>query len=173
MTSKTSHKKQPKKRPASVGRKKAVLRGVEDLDSRVTIVKEVASTGSFIVKGLFVVGIVFGGGYLLINGFRNRFKPMPENSNWPVSNITKADAEARADQIDGAIGLLSGNFETIQNAFSHPSGLNGNAFVRIYNAFGNRKSTLLGSEMNLKEWLDDQLSDFQREQIRTITYGII
>lgn len=126
-------------------------------------------TFPFILKGLFVLGV----GYLIFRGYKNRFIKKPENNNYPIANITLAEAESRANTIYGAVGIFSGDFDTIVNAFSHPQGLNYNALIRIYNAFGNRKSTYLSSEMNLSEWLSDQLNSYQLQQISTITSGVI
>lgn len=148
----------------SLASSKEGLRGIEDLDPRVTVIKETASVIPFIIK----TGIICGIGFFIYKSYTNRFVKFKENNNYPVANITLAQAESRANTIDQSVGTFSGDFDAIANAIS---GLNYNGFVRVYNAFGNRKSTFLGSEMNLIEWLRDQLDDYQFSQISLLLNG--
>jgi hypothetical protein len=168
MTKQTLKNPSKKTRLAS-SKTKAGLRGLVDIDPKVTVVKEAASLIPFLGKVLIISGVV----YLVVRSYKNRFIPKKENANYPVANITLSEAESRANSIYGSVGIFSGDFDTIVNAFSHPNGLNYNSFIRIYNAFGNRKSTYFSGEMNLSEWLADQLNDYQLSQISAITYGIL
>lgn len=168
MKTKNTKKKPSKKVIVANGKTKA-LRGVEDLDPRITVIKESASLIPFIGKTIIILGVA----YLIVRSYKKRFIKKPENSNYPIANITLAEAETRADKIESSIGIFSGEFDEIVDAFSNNPPLNYNAFIRIYNAFGNRKSTFFQEEMNLTEWLGDQLNDYQKKQISTLTYGII
>lgn len=165
MKTKSTSKKPLKKSSVAKG-KKGALRGA---DIRQSVIEQSTSVIPFVLKTLFVIGV----GYWGIRMYKNRFKERPEISDYEDANITVPEAESRADAIFGAIGIFLGDFDTIVNAFSHPQGLNYNAYIRIYNAFGKRKSTYLQKEMNLTEWFSDKLSDYQKQQIATLTSGVI
>jgi hypothetical protein len=85
----------------------------------------------FIIKTLFVLGI----GYFAYTKWTNRFVKRKYNSNYPDSNISDAQAEARANSIADSIKWFSNDYDNVELQLS---GLNYNGFIKLYNAFGNR-----------------------------------
>jgi len=53
------------------------------------------------------------------------------------------------------------------------AGLNYNGWVKVYNSFGNKKgANILGDDMNLVEWLNDQFSEDQLQELRFVLSGV-
>jgi hypothetical protein len=122
------------------------------------------STIPFIVKTLFVLAI-FGFAYYKIT---NRFKALSENANYPTSNITEGQATTKADAIFEAMYGIGSNFDIVAYNIA---GLNYNAWVKLYNAFGERRGSDL-QKGNLVEWLNDQFSNYELEQLRFLVSNV-
>lgn len=122
------------------------------------------STVPFIVKTLFVLGA----GAFIWYKISNRFVSIKENSNYPASNITDGQAKTKADAIFNAMYGIGANFDIVAYNLN---GLNYNAWVKVYNAFGDRR----GSDFqkgNLVEWLTDQFSEYELEQLRFLVPNV-
>ena len=135
-----------------------------DLDPRVKVIEQTASVIPFLIKTIVICGI----GYYVYYKFTNRFVKMKENSKYPVANLTMAQAKARAESIYGSITLFGNDF---QNVATQLNQVNYNGFVRIYNAFGEHTGTLLGGDLDLIEWIHNQFTDYEIEQISFLTSG--
>ncbi|MEN2415537.1 hypothetical protein [Flavobacterium mesophilum] len=114
----------------------------------------------FLIKTIVVLGL----GYFVYYKYTNRFIKRKENSSYPTANVSLAQAKARADAIYSSIGWVSNDFE---NVASQLTGLNYNGFVRVYNAFGHRRGTLLAGELTLEEWIYNQ---FTKDQIQQLSF---
>lgn len=133
-------------------------------DPRVTVIEQTASVIPWLIK-FAVVGTV---GYFVYRAYTNRFENLKENKNYAPSNITEAQAETRADAIYASIGWFTNDFENVKAQFV---GLNYNAIIKLYNAFGKQTGTLLGGELNLFEWCKNQFDSEEMAQLRFITGG--
>lgn len=165
--SNTTHSKSVKpqahKRPVS---QREGLNGiVPGSEESVRVVGATADLGVWLIKFLVVGGVV----WFVYNKFTNRFISMKEESKYPPANVTKAQAQARADAIYSSIKWFSNSFD---QAVSSLSGLNYNGFVRVFNAFGTKRGTLFGGEKNLIEWLKDQFSEEEVQQLSFLTNGV-
>lgn len=118
----------------------------------------------FLIKLFAVLGV----SYYAYSKYTDRFVKRKENSSFPVSNISYAQAKSRADAIYGSIGLMSNDFDNVARQIS---GLNYNGFVRLYNAFGHKKGTFFGGELNLEEWCFDQFTPYQVQQLSFLLGG--
>lgn len=150
---------------------RAGLHGVEDLDPRVTVVKEVATKGSDLAVWLIKLGVVLGLGYWGYKSFTNRFISLKPNSKYPKSNISEAEASTRANAIASSLAFFdyTGNeFETASQAIS---GLNYNGFIALYNAFGQQSGHLFAGKLNLIEWINDQFTATQIQQLSFLLGG--
>jgi hypothetical protein len=134
---------------------------VKVVDTTADIAKE---TLPFILKGLFVLGVT----YYVVTTYTNRFKKMNENPNYPKSNISEAQAKARAGAIGSSISLMGNSFDTVANSLT---GLNYNAFVKVYNAFGHQKGTFFSGDLDLIEWLRNQFDDYEIQQLSFLLNG--
>lgn len=108
---------------------------------------------------------------LVVVGYRiytNRFVNIKESSSEPPANISMAQAKTRADSIAGSISNFSNDFKNVSTQLT---GLNYNGFVRVYNAFGHHRGTLLGGDLNLIEWLQNQFNSFQMKQLSFLLNG--
>lgn len=142
------------------------LQGVEDLDPRVTVVKETASVIPFLIKTTVLLGI----GYVAYRAWTIRFVPMKENKNYAVSNVTSAQASSRADAIYNSTGLFSDDFNAVAQALA---GLNYNGFVKVYNAFGSRgKIMFVTSGDNMIEFIKSKFSDYEVQQLSMLLNGV-
>jgi hypothetical protein len=129
-----------------------------------TLVQQGASALPFVIKMLFVTGLAVVG----YNLYTNRFKEFKENSSLAPANVSFAQAKGRADSIGKSIGLVSNDFENVSKQLA---GLNYNGFVRVYNAFGQQRGTLLGGDLNLIEWIENQFNSYQKEQLSFLLGG--
>lgn len=134
------------------------------IDTQTEIVKQTASIIPFLVKTAVVCGI----GYYVYYRFTTRFISLKENSKFPTGNVTLAQAKSRADSIKGSIGWVSNDFN---NVADNLQGLNYNGFIRVYNAFGQQTGTLLGGDLNLIEWIQNQFTQYQVEQLSSLLNG--
>lgn len=150
----------------SLASSKEGLRGIEDIDPRVTIIKETASVIPFIIK----TGIVCGLLYFVYDSYTDRFIKKKEVNNYPLANISLSQAQSIADNIYASIGIFSNDFDTVRDSLS---GLNYNALVRLYNAFGHKTGTFLSGDLDFLEWLKNQFNDEQIEELEFITNGVL
>lgn len=158
---KISTKKTSRSKASSASVRRAKLNAS---DPRVTVIEQTASVIPWLIK-FAVVGTV---GFLIYRAYTKRFEKLKENKNYPASNISDAQAETRADAIYSSIGWFSNDFEHVKTQFV---GLNYNAIIKIYNAFGKQTGTLLGGELNLFEWCKNQFNSDQISQLRFVTGG--
>lgn len=141
------------------------LTGIEDLDPRATVVKQTASVIPFLIKTAVICGI----GYYVYYRFTNRFVKLRENSNYPVANVTIAQAKTRADAIAGSIGWFSNSFDAVADSLA---GLNYNGFIRVYNEFGEHSGTLFAGDLNLIEWIKNQFTEDEILQLSSLQNGV-
>jgi hypothetical protein len=134
------------------------------IDTQTEIVKQTASIIPFLVKTAVVCGI----GYYVYYRFTNRFVSLKENSKFPTGNVTLAQAKSRADSIKGSISWTGNDFN---NVADNLQGLNYNGFIRVYNAFGQQTGTLLGGDLNLIEWIQNQFTKYEVEQLSSLLNG--
>jgi hypothetical protein len=128
------------------------------------VVEKSAEAIPFLIKFSAVLAVAYFG----YSAYTNRFVKLKENSNYTGSNVSYAQAKARADAIYGSIGIISNDFDNVSKQLV---GLNYNGFVRVYNAFGHKKGTLLGGDLNLIEWLQNQFSSYQIQQLSFLLGG--
>lgn len=100
----------------------------------------------------------------------NQFEPKPEESAYPMANITLSQAQDRANALFQAmVGPGNNLVQVAQNL----QGLNYNAYIRVYNAFGKKQGSIpFSKEMNLTEWIIDEFSDTDLSYLRGIIGGI-
>jgi hypothetical protein len=122
------------------------------------------NTLPFIIKTIFILGV----GYLVYAKYTNRFVKLQEKSSYPKSNVSDAQAKGRAASIAGSITLFGNSFDTVSESLS---GLNYNGFVRVYNAFGHQTGTYLAGDLDLIEWLRNQFTDYQMQQLSFLLNG--
>lgn len=147
---------------------KAGLKGVEL--PQTTVVREVASGGTDLVVWLVKLAVVGGIGYWAYGKFTNRFVALKTNKNYPIANVSDAQAKTRADAIASSEVTFDfgSEFETVS---SNLAGLNYNGFIKVYNAFGKQRGTWLAGEMNLIEWLQDQFNKEHLAQLSSLLGG--
>lgn len=129
-----------------------------------TLVQQSASALPFLIKLAAITGLVVVG-YRM---YTNRFVKFKENSTLAPANVSFAQAKGKADSIGKSIGLFSNDFENVSKQLS---GLNYNGFVRVYNAFGQQRGTLLAGELNLIEWIENQFNTYQKQQLSFLLGG--
>lgn len=125
------------------------------------VVRQTASVIPFIIKTVIVLGI----GYGVYRAWSNRFVKKQEISRYGKANITDAQAEAKAEAVYASVDWFSGDFENLRDQFIN---LNYNAVIKVYNAFGKRTGRLLSGEVDLFEFLQQQLNASQLMQLRVL-----
>ena len=138
--------------------KRGKLNGINPSEE---VVRQTASVIPFIIKTVIILGV----GYGIYRAYTNRFVKKKEISRYGAANITDAQAEAKAEAIFASIGWISGDFENIRDQFVD---LNYNAVIKVYNAFGKRRGRLLSGEVDLFEFLQQQLNASQLMQLRVL-----
>ncbi|WP_445718009.1 hypothetical protein [Flavobacterium sp.] len=129
-------------------------------DNQKAVVQATASVIPFLIKTIVIVG----GGLYLYYRFTNRFISLKENPNYPVSNITNNQAQTKAESIYNAMLGFGNGFEIVK---TNIAGLNYNAFIKVYNAFGNRQGSIpFSDKMNMVEWFTDQFDESELNQLR-------
>lgn len=128
------------------------------------VVEKGAESIPFLINTSFILLVGFFG----IRAFMNRFKKKDEIAEFGPANITYGQAKSRADAIYGSISTFSNDFDTVSKNIA---GLNYNGFIRVYNAFGQKKGTLLGGDLNLEEWCSNQFSSYQMQQLSFLLGG--
>ncbi|AOZ99596.1 hypothetical protein [Flavobacterium commune] len=121
-----------------------------------------------VIPFLIKTAVFLGLGYWAYNKYTNRFVKRKENTSYPAANISLAQAQSRADAIYSSLGWVSNDFDNVSRQLT---GLNYNGFVRVYNAFGHRRGTLLKGQLNLEEWCYDQFTDYQVQQLSFLLGG--
>ncbi|MFV5702191.1 hypothetical protein ACM55F_09995 [Flavobacterium sp. XS2P12] len=146
-----------KKKVSKLGNPVAIVAGAK-------VVEKSAEAIPFLIKLFAVCGL----GYYIYNKYTDRFVKIKENSSYAAANVSYAQAKGKADAINGSIGIVSNDFDTV---YKQLAGLNYNGFVRVYNAFGHKKGTLLGGDLNLIEWLQNQFNSYQLQQLSFLLGG--
>lgn len=122
--------------------------------------KSAFALGAKVGVVLLVLGIAY---YKIFKGFQK----IKEDPSYTPANISVTSAKARAEAIYTALLGFGANYATVENKLT---GLNHNGFIRLYNEFGERRSSVL-SKMNLVEWLQDQLSEDDIVKLRFLIKG--
>ncbi|PWA09515.1 hypothetical protein [Flavobacterium laiguense] len=108
-------------------------------------------------------GLCFFAYYKIFMGFKKR----EEDNRYKPSKISTLEAKARAEAIYTAMMGFGANYATVEKNLT---GLNYNGFIRLYNAFGERRSSTL-SKMDLVEWLQDQFKEEDISKLRFLIQG--
>lgn len=137
------------------------------IESKAELTKQAASALPFVIKTLFVFGIL----YIGYSSFTKRFKSIAYNMSSPDPSITEGQAQTRANALYEAMRGVGANFNTV---ITNLSGLNYNGWVRLYNAFGKRKPSVpFSDDMDLVEWLLSEFSGSELAQIRFLLPGVL
>ncbi|WP_163398155.1 hypothetical protein [Flavobacterium fluviatile] len=131
---------------------------------QVALIEKAAEKTFDVIPFLIKTTVILGLGWFAYYKFTNRFVKRKENSSYPAANVSIAQAKSRADAIYSSIGWVSNDFE---NVASQLTGLNYNGFVRVYNAFGHKRGTLLAGDLTLEEWIYNQ---FSKEQVQQLSF---
>lgn len=134
------------------------------IDTGSTIIEKSAETIPFLIKFAVFAGV----GYFVYKTYTNRFVKKKEISSYPEANVSYAQAQSRADAIYSSIGWVSNDFANVSRQLS---GLNYNGFIRVFNAFGHRRGTLLGGQLNLEEWCANQFTSYEVQQLSFLLGG--
>lgn len=130
------------------------------IGSTVRMAEKSVNTIGTVVKVL----LVLAGGYVLYTIVDKRYKKVGQNSAWPAPNITEGQARAKANAIYEAMYGIGADFEAVKTQLA---GLNYNAWVMVQNEFGKRGGlNPLGADMDIVEWLTDQFSNSQLDELR-------
>lgn len=146
-----------KNQKSKLGNPVALVAGVK-------VVEKSAEAIPFLIKSIFVLTV----GYFGYRAYTNRFTKKKENSTYAPSNVSYAQAKSRADAIYGSISTFSNDFDTVAKNIA---GLNYNGFIRVYNAFKQKRGTLFGGDLNLEEWCSNQFSSYQMQQLSFLLGG--
>ena len=122
--------------------------------------KSAFALGAKVGVVLLVLGIAY---YKIFKGFQK----IKEDPSYTPANISVTSAKARAESIYTALLGFGANYDTVE---AKRTGLNHNGFIRLYNEFGERRSSVL-SKMNLVEWLQDQLNQDEIIKLRFLIKG--
>ena len=128
------------------------------INSQVAMAQKTMKVIPYVLGGLAAVGVT----YFAWRAWQNRFISLGQNNNLEPANVSDGQAKTKADAIYEAMYGVGANYGVVR---ANLVGLNYNGWVKVYNAFGKRK-TLLQSEMNLAEWLIDQFSNSKLEELR-------
>lgn len=146
-----------KKKVSKLGNPAAIAVGAK-------VIEKSTEAIPFLIRIFTVGGLI----YLAYTKYTDRFVKKKENSAKHPSNISYAQAKSRADAIYGSIGIISNDFDNVARQLSQ---LNHNGFIRVYNAFGHKKGTLSGGDLNLEEWCHNQFSSYQVQQLSFLLGG--
>lgn len=111
------------------------------------------------------VGVICLGAYILYKKVIPSFEKKQENSNYRPSNITSQGAAIRAENIYRAMYGPGDNFNKV---VTNLKGINYNGYVKLYNAFGERRG-LDFKKQNLEEWFYDQFTESEIKQLKFLT----
>ncbi len=132
--------------------------------------QDTISTTFKVVKWGLIILAVGGVSYAGYKIYKGRFVKMAQSRNQPASNITASEARLKADNLYNAMYGFGANYDLVK---AQLLGLNYNAFVMVYNAFGKRPSkgenlnplnifSFGNNGMTLTEWLLDQFKSSSR-----------
>lgn len=107
-----------------------------------------AKRGVKIVFTLGTIIAVFVVGKIVYNKYF-RFTKLKQNKDYTPANITEIEAEQRANALETALQGVGSDFKAVEKNLSN---INRNAFVLIYNAFGERRGYDL-KKLTLIDWL--------------------
>lgn len=123
----------------------------------------------FSPTGFTVLKIALVGGILTLAYFKifKGFQQIQDDKRYKPSNINVTQAKARSEAIYTALLGFGANYNTVENNLT---GLNHNGFIKVYNEFGERRSSTL-VKMNLVEWLQDQFNETEIAKLRFLIKG--
>ena len=144
--------------------------GQNALTKSTEITANAANKGIDLLSWGIKLAVLCGGAYYVVSLFKKRFINMNTNSNYAPSNITDGQAVAKADALYEAMYGVGADVDIVATQIA---GLNYNGWVKVYNAFGNRKGVNpLGDAMNLVEWFNDQFDEDELLQLRFLVSGV-
>lgn len=109
-----------------------------------------------IVKNVLWIGLFCTVGFVAYKRFFNNFSKINQDIRYQPAKINDATAIAKAEIIFRAMYGAGNGYSTVK---SNLTAIYHNDFIKIYNAFGNRKGiNPLGKEMNLIEWIQDEFT---------------
>lgn len=135
--------------------------GQKALNNSVNASGEAMKLGFTLLK----IGIFGVAAYLLYNKFTNSFVKAKEDKRQPVANVTSGGAEVRATNLFKAMVGIGANYNKV---YTNLKGLNYNGYVRVFNAFGNRRGNDF-EKLNLTEWLHNQFNESDLQRLRFAT----
>jgi hypothetical protein len=133
------------------------------------IKKSQETTQKAVDTGFTLLKFLLAGGVLAVIYFKvlKGFSKLKEDTRYKPSNINVTQAKARAEAIYTALLGFGANYTAVENNLT---GLNHNGFIRLYNEFGERRSSTL-VKMNLVEWLQDQFKEDDITKLRFLIKG--
>lgn len=134
------------------------------VDAGSTIIEKSAEVIPFLIKFAVLGGVA----YFAYRSYTNRFVKRQEDASLPNANVSYAQAQSRANAIYSSIGWFSNDFANVSRQIS---GLNYNGFIRVYNAFGHKKGTLLGGDLDLEQWCANQFTAYEVQQLSFLLGG--
>ncbi len=141
--------------------------GLKGIPPNAEITKEVVSKGADFTVWLLKLAVVGVIGIVVYNKITNRFKKWNFVSNYPISNISQAEARSRVNSIIGSMSFFDGfgnEFETVSQSIAD---LNYNGFIMLYNEFGKQDGHLTSGKLTLIEWIYDQ---FDKDEIAQLSF---
>jgi hypothetical protein len=167
--------KTPNKSTTKPATKKATASGNAGLSGaempQTTVIREVASgTTGLVVWGvkLLVIGL---GCYWVYGKITNRFVGLKTNKNYPLANISDAQAQTRATAIASSLALFDFTGNEFDVTSANLAGLNYNGFIKVYNAFGKQGGHAFAGQLNLIEWIHDQFDATEVSQLSSLLGG--
>jgi len=140
--------------------------GQNAINSTIQRANTTVNVTASIVKGVLKTGFFLGVGYFAYTKIFNGFSTLTENKKEKPSNISSGMAKNKAEAIFSAMYGLGSGFKAVKQNLI---GVNYNGFVRIYNAFGQRKGiNPLSKKMTLTQWFIDQFSPSELIELRFI-----
>ena len=107
--------------------------------------------------------------YLIYRAVTNRFEKKAFVSSYPPANISDSEAETRANALFQAMLGPGNNLDAVADQII---GLNYNAFIKVYNAFGKRQGVVpFSKEMTLTEWILDEFNETDLSYLRGLMGG--
>lgn len=140
--------------------------GQKAIASSIERANDTVKATASIVKGVLKTGFFLGVGYFAYTKIFNGFSSLSESKNQKPSNISSGMAKNKAEAIFSSMYGLGNGFKAVKQNLL---GVNYNGFVRIYNAFGQRKGiNPLSNKMTLTQWFMDQFSPAELTELRFI-----
>lgn len=157
-------KKQGLHNPAIVTAVASTPAGQRAITTTLQRANEGVNTTASIVKGTLKLGLFLGIGLFVYKKIFNGFSALNENKKEKPSSISKAMAKNKAEAIYSAMYGVGNGFKSVRQNLI---GVNYNGFVRIYNAFGQRKGVNpFAKPMTLTDWFTDQFSPSELMELR-------